>query len=51
MYIYIIYILQWLQFSSSFQFEAADKGNKALKPVHGMEYTVGCIPCVLCKFW
>ena len=31
------------------KYEAADKGNKALKATHGMDYTIGCIPCLLCK--
>ncbi len=25
-------------------------GNDALKAVHGTEYTVGCTPCLLCKY-
>ena len=33
-----------------FKYEAADRGNKALKATHDSEYSIGCIPCLLCKF-
>jgi hypothetical protein len=32
-----------------FQFSVADKAVDALTAVNGTEYTIGCIPCVLCK--
>ena len=31
------------------QFSVADAGAEALRAVNGTEYTVGCIPCMLCK--
>ena len=34
----------------SLQLKAAEIGYEALKAVHGSEYTVGCTPCLLCKY-
>ena len=37
-------------FTQFLQLKAAEIGNDALKAVHGSDYTVGCTPCLLCKY-